>query len=173
VGQPSANSESSLQARAPAGLEDGFRQIAAGLRDIARTLTLSLPRITFLPAFPPGCDTDTIVIALIQFVRVHQALLNILIGKSGLLVNGPIRREVAMIGYGAHVYERSMGRTVKRSENAAVGALVAAGLRAVEGVVDTLAFTVLKLIPTRGKCAKEQKEAIDGSLDETIKAYEQ
>ncbi|KAF2264176.1 hypothetical protein CC78DRAFT_464033, partial [Lojkania enalia] len=120
--------------------------VAIGLTDISVTLTVLGPRIAFLPPFPPGCDTDAIVIALIQFVKVHQALLNILIGRAGLLSQGPI------------LEERD---------------ITIAALRAVERVVDSTAFTILRLVPTRSECAKQQKEAVDGSLAEAIAAYDE
>ncbi|KAK8169761.1 hypothetical protein IWX90DRAFT_383186, partial [Phyllosticta citrichinensis] len=116
-----------------------------GLREVISTLTPAVPRITVLPPFPPGCDTDAIVVALTSFVRVHQALLNIIIGRSGLL-------------------ETRQFNTV--------GSTIAAVLRGVEGVVDQLAFALIDLIPARSECAKGQKSAIDGTLDEAIDAYE-
>ncbi|KAK7536602.1 hypothetical protein IWX49DRAFT_509840, partial [Phyllosticta citricarpa] len=121
-----------------------------GLRQVVSTLTPAIPRITVLPPFPPGCDTDAIVIALSSFVSVHQALLNIIIGRSGLL-------------------ETLMARQFPFPT---VGSTIATVLRGVEGVVDQLAFALIDLIPARSECAKGQKSAIDGTLDEAIEAYE-
>jgi len=59
------------------------------------------------PQYPPGPDSDSIFEAFREFVRVHQALLNILIGKAGILQHVPF-----------------------------VGAPVAAVLRQLESVVD-------------------------------------
>ncbi|KAF2015590.1 hypothetical protein BU24DRAFT_450276 [Aaosphaeria arxii CBS 175.79] len=145
-----------------------FDDVARGLRGISVTLSVSLPRLTVLPPFPPGCDTDAIVIALIQFVRVHQALLNIIIGRRGVLENSPIRRDTIEDA----VLRREPVDLETGGEAAIIGPAIAAGLRAVEGVVDTLAFQILRLVPTRSECAKQQKEAIDGSLSEAITQYE-
>lgn len=136
--------------------------VALGLNNIAVTLTTASPRFLFLSPFPQGCDTDTIVIALIEFVRVHQALLAILIGQAGLLPNAPIKRDAPENG-AVQLYERD--------NEGFIGYAIAKALRAVEGIVDTTAFTILKLCPTRSQCAKNQKDAIDGSLAEAIKAY--
>ncbi|KAF2004339.1 hypothetical protein P154DRAFT_409483, partial [Amniculicola lignicola CBS 123094] len=158
IGGPGSVKRDTEAALAPADV------LVKGLRDITFTLSISFPRISVLSPLPPGCDSDTVVIALIQFVRVHQALLNILIGRAGLLETGPIRRDNAM---NIDLFERG-----NAMEAGPIGGLVAGALRGVEGVVDTLAFTLIKLIPTRSQCAKEQKDAIDRSLTEAIIAYE-
>ena len=67
--------------------------------------------------------------------------------------------------------KRAPKKAFKDDQSALIGAAVAAVLRAVEGAVDTLASTILKLIPTRGACAKEQKDAIGQPLEEAIEAY--
>lgn len=40
-----------------------FLDIVKGFDNIALQLTITLPRITYSPILPPGCDTDTVVIA--------------------------------------------------------------------------------------------------------------
>jgi hypothetical protein len=59
------------------------------------------------PQYAPGPDSDAIFDAFRDFVMVHQQLLNILIGKAGLLQTVPV-----------------------------VGAPVATVLRSLEGIVD-------------------------------------
>ncbi|KAF4539658.1 uncharacterized protein LTHEOB_10047 [Lasiodiplodia theobromae] len=169
-------------------------QVASGLRDVVTTLTISIPRITVLPPFDPGDASDAIVIALISFVRVHQALLNILIGRAGLISNFPfadadveeltaIAAESqtaleqflgssgqSMTGAGAAVAAAGSSSNLEARVNP-IGAPIAAALRAVEGVVDSLAFAIIDLIPSRNECAKDQKTAIDGTLQESIEAY--
>ncbi|KAB2569120.1 hypothetical protein DBV05_g12203 [Lasiodiplodia theobromae] len=169
-------------------------QVASGLRDVVTTLTISIPRITVLPPFDPGDASDAIVIALISFVRVHQALLNILIGRAGLISNFPFAdADVAeltaiaaesqtaleqflgssgqsMTGAGAAVAAAGSSSNLEARVNP-IGAPIAAALRAVEGVVDSLAFAIIDLIPSRNECAKDQKTAIDGTLQESIEAY--
>lgn len=63
---------------------------------------------------PPGPDADNIFEAFREFVRVHQVLLNILIGKSGLFATVPL-----------------------------VGQPVAAVLRGVESVVDVSSHSLI------------------------------
>ncbi|KAF9630095.1 hypothetical protein BFW01_g276 [Lasiodiplodia theobromae] len=169
-------------------------QVASGLRDVVTTLTISIPRITVLPPFDPGDASDAIVIALISFVRVHQALLNILIGRAGLLSNFPfadadVAELTAIAAESQTALEQFLGSSGQSMATAKMGAEVAAGssnlearvnpigapiaaaLRAVEGVVDSLAFAIIDLIPSRNECAKDQKTAIDGTLQESIAAY--
>jgi hypothetical protein len=43
-----------------------------------------------MPPVPAGAESDAIFNAFREFVRVHQALLNILIGKAGLFQTVPI-----------------------------------------------------------------------------------
>lgn len=152
----------------PFGKRDGaiaqspITDVAAGLRNIAATLSFSAQVFLPLPPLPPGCSSDTVIIALIEFVRVHQALLNILIGRAGLLPGGPIKREALIEGDVA---------LDERGDNAFIGAVVAGALRAVESIVDTVAFKLIDLVPTRSECAKNQKAALDASLEDAITAY--
>lgn len=71
------------------------------------TGTAALTQMNGMAPVPSGPPSDAIFDAFRDFVRVHQALLNILIGKAGLLSGLPI-----------------------------VGQPVAAVLRQVEGIVD-------------------------------------
>lgn len=163
-------------------------QVASGLRDVVTTLTISIPRITVLPPFDPGDASDAIVIALISFVRVHQALLNILIGRAGLLSDFPfadadVAELNAIAAESQTALEQFLGSSGQSTTGAVaagsnldaranpIGAPIAAALRAVEGVVDSLAFAIIDLIPSRNECAKDQKTAIDGTLEESIQAY--
>jgi hypothetical protein len=154
--------------RDTASAQAPFDEVSIGLTGIAGTLSVTLPRFAFIPPFAQGCDTDAIVIALIQFVRVHQALLNIIIGRRGLLENSPVKREAIEVGV-MHMYKREPDNG---NQAAIIGPALAKGLRAVEGVVDQLAFAILRVVPTRSECAKQQKEEIDGSLKEAIFQYE-
>ena len=76
-----------------------------------------------------------------QFVHVHQALLNTVIGKHGLL---------AATGFGVPI---------------------AAGLRAIEGVVDTLAVDIIGLVPTCAAQATAAKKQLDGTLKQAVTVY--
>ncbi|RMZ00937.1 hypothetical protein D0860_07800 [Hortaea werneckii] len=82
----------------------------------------------------PVCD------AFSDFVVVHQELLRIIIGKSGLL-------ESIFLGP------------------------VAAVLRSLEDVVDTLAFGVIDSVPSCQASATQQKRDLDETLDKAVCAY--
>ncbi|GME33089.1 uncharacterized protein LTHEOB_8340 [Neofusicoccum parvum] len=170
-------------------------QTANGLSSVVSKLTTTIPRISVLPPFvkrqdptPADDATDAIVIALISFVRVHQALLNIIIGRRGLLSGFPFgddtAQQLAAIAQGsaddvsgllAALGRQGVDGVVVAERAAAINpvtAPIAAVLRSVEAVVDQLAFAIIGLIPRREACAKQQKVEIDGTLDEAVKAYE-
>ncbi|KAJ4295060.1 hypothetical protein N0V90_007068 [Kalmusia sp. IMI 367209] len=136
--------------------------ISVGLGRITSTLTIAAPRFVFLPPFPPSCSSDTIIIAFIEFVEVHQALLNILIGHSGLLERGPVRR-------GA---DEAYGALEERESAGFVGKPIAAALRALEGVVDTLALALVRLVPSNSECTKAKTEELAESIREAQTSYE-
>ncbi|KAL7621127.1 hypothetical protein AAE478_008441 [Parahypoxylon ruwenzoriense] len=145
------------------GLEPRFNPLTAvvtPLNDIVATLTFGLPTIKSLPPFPPGCDSDTIVVAFIDFVRIHQALLNVLIGRAGLLSFSPF-----LADHAASV------DAVEKFPNP-IGAAIAGALRAIETVVDALAFSLIGLIPTRQACLKQQQGSLDDTLKDAIAAYQ-
>ncbi|KAI0834315.1 hypothetical protein F5Y06DRAFT_157158 [Hypoxylon sp. FL0890] len=144
------------------GLEPRFNvysDIVTPLKDIAATLSFGLPTLAILAPFPPGCDSDTIVVALIDFVRIHQALLEIFIGRAGLLPG---------LGFGlaAHV------DAVEEKFPNPLGVAIAGALRAIETGVDALAFSLIGLIPTRQACLKQQQASIDQTLKDAIAAYQ-
>jgi hypothetical protein len=82
------------------------------------------------------------VLTQFQFVRVHQVLLNILIGKAGLFNTVPI-----------------------------IGQPVAAVLRQVESVVDTIAFSLIDGVQSRAADLTVQANSLDGTLTTAINAY--
>ncbi|KAI0407190.1 hypothetical protein F4802DRAFT_595416 [Xylaria palmicola] len=92
---------------------------------------------------PRGPDADLIFNAFREFVRVHQALLNILIGKAGLLAKIPI-----------------------------IGQPVATVLRQVENVVDTIAISLINLVQARANDLTSEANSLGNTLDLTISKYE-
>ncbi|RWA14324.1 hypothetical protein EKO27_g816 [Xylaria grammica] len=95
---------------------------------------------------PRGPDADLVFGAFrehLQFVAVHQALLNILIGKAGLLEKIPI-----------------------------IGQPVATVLRAVEGVVDTIAIDLIGLTQSRANDLTSDANSLDNTLQLTISKYD-
>jgi len=146
------------------GLAQGvIADVARGLNNIAEALTTSIPRFAFLPAFLPGCDTDTVVFAFVEFVHIHQQLLNVLIGRAALLEGGPLKPGEEDSG-AVVVYERDV--------NAFIGRVIAKALRAVGTAVDTLAFKLNELAPTRVGCVKQESAKLSASLKEAIASYD-
>ncbi|KAF4541759.1 uncharacterized protein LTHEOB_8340 [Lasiodiplodia theobromae] len=186
------------------GSAQAVLQVVNGLGSVVAELTKGIPKITALSPFekrqdnnnngvsPADDATDAIVIALISFVRVHQALLNIVIGRRGLLSSIPFadadaaqldtiaqdasanaNQLLVAMGY----QQDASGAVVTASEHErraglGVAKAVAGALRSVEVVVDSLAFALIDLIPRRKECAKQQKLSIDGTLNEAIEAYD-
>ncbi|KAI1136850.1 hypothetical protein F5Y05DRAFT_88763 [Hypoxylon sp. FL0543] len=136
-----------------------FTDIVTPLKNIAATLTFGLPSLAILSPFPPGCDSDTIVVALIDFVKIHQALLEIFIGRRGLLPG---------FGFGL----AAQVDAVEEKFPNPLGVAIAGALRAIETGVDALAFSLINLIPTRQACLKQQQTSIDQTLKDAIAAYQ-
>jgi len=66
-----------------------FPQIIVGFTDIVTTTTTALAQMNGMAPVPAGAQSDAIFDAFREFVRVHQVLLNILIGKAGLFSTVP------------------------------------------------------------------------------------
>ncbi|KAJ8122435.1 hypothetical protein ONZ43_g1371 [Nemania bipapillata] len=92
---------------------------------------------------PRGPDADLVFGAFREFVRVHQALLNILIGKAGILETVPV-----------------------------IGQPVATALRGVESVVDTIAITLINLLQNHSNDVTSDANALGNTLDLTISKYD-
>ncbi|KAI8625350.1 hypothetical protein F5Y19DRAFT_450410 [Xylariaceae sp. FL1651] len=137
-----------------------FPQLITGFTDIVSTATVLVSQ---LQGFGPvqkravhardfsveerglearGPDADLIFNAFRGFVRVHQELLNILIGKAGILEKVPV-----------------------------VGQPVATVLRQVEGVVDTIAITLINTVESRSKDLEAEANSLGNTLDLTIQKY--
>lgn len=84
-----------------------MQPIIAGFADIVQTATVAIATMQDTPPITDVADGTAIFNAFREFVRVHQVLLNILIGKAGLFNTVPL-----------------------------VGQPVAGVLRQIEGVVD-------------------------------------
>ncbi|KAG9256887.1 uncharacterized protein F5Z01DRAFT_672115 [Emericellopsis atlantica] len=128
----------------PFSLPSAFLRLANSFGGIVTTATKT---VTALEGDMPKDDfakddQSAICDALTSFVKVHQNLLEIVIGKAGLLTIVPF-----------------------------VGQPVAAVLRALEGVVDTLAGDIISLVPTCAKGAKMDIDMLQGTLEKAISAY--
>ncbi|MCJ1459735.1 hypothetical protein MMC28_010114 [Mycoblastus sanguinarius] len=117
--------------------------VIARLTDIVTTLGTTINALSGTQPFSAKSDEDAIVKSLTTFVQVHQALLNILIGKAGLVPN--------LLPY--------------------VGPPLAQVLRQLESVVDTVAFELIDLVPDNQADATSQKSQIDSTLASAITAW--
>lgn len=120
-----------------------FPQIIAGFTDIVSTATTAISQMQGMPPVPAGADSDAIFDAFREFVRVHQALLNILIGKAGLFNTVPF-----------------------------IGQPLAAVLRQIENVVDTIAFMLIDAVESRASDLQNQANSLDGTLTICINSYD-
>ncbi|KAI6546597.1 hypothetical protein MCOR05_000539 [Pyricularia oryzae] len=120
-----------------------FPQIITGFTDIISTTTTAIAQMQGTDPVPAGADADAIFNAFREFVRVHQALLNILIGKAGLFNTVPI-----------------------------IGQPVAAVLRQLESVVDTIAFGLIDLVQSRASDLTTQANQLGGTIEVCIQSYE-
>ncbi|KAF3042102.1 hypothetical protein E8E12_002691 [Didymella heteroderae] len=120
-----------------------FPQIITGFVDIVSTASTAIAQMQGMEPVPAGQPSDQIFDAFREFVRVHQALLNILIGKAGLFNTVPF-----------------------------IGQPVAAVLRQIENVVDTIAFSLIDAVQSRASDLQAQAQSLSGSLDVCIQKYE-
>ncbi|KAH6878663.1 hypothetical protein BKA58DRAFT_466309 [Alternaria rosae] len=120
-----------------------FPKIIIGFSDIVQTATTAIAQMQGMPKEPAGAPTDAVFEAFREFVRVHQALLNILIGKAGLFNTVPF-----------------------------IGQPIAAVLRQIEKVVDTIAFMLIDTFEARAADLQKEAMSLTGSLDICIKSYD-
>nr|BAA96293.1 UVI-1 [Bipolaris oryzae]BAA96294.1 UVI-1 [Bipolaris oryzae] len=120
-----------------------FPQIIAGFTDIVTTVTVAIAQMDGSQPVKAGAQADAIFDAFREFVRVHQALLNILIGKAGLFTTVPF-----------------------------IGQPVAAVLRQIESVVDTIAFAIIDLVQSRAADLQREANNLGGTLDICINSYQ-
>ncbi|KAL5376806.1 hypothetical protein DPSP01_010217 [Paraphaeosphaeria sporulosa] len=138
--------------------------VALGLTRITTTVQTALPTFITFPPFPPSCSSDTIVLAWLEFVRVHQELLAILIGRSGLLETGPLKR--------SSVVNHADGTPITRGEQGFVGRPIAVALRGIEGVVDTLAVGIADLVPGKSECSEKKSAELKEKIKKAQMSYE-
>ncbi|KAJ4234648.1 hypothetical protein NW759_001639 [Fusarium solani] len=112
-------------------------------KDIISTVTNAVTMLGDLPKDPdfPESGQSEICEAFISFVKVHQNLLETIIGKKGLLSSTPFTAPIAAV------------------------------LRVLENVVDKVAFTIIGTVPTCADGAKKDLEALDKTLGKTIEIY--
>jgi len=120
-----------------------FPQIISGFADIVSTATSSIAAMQGSPDVTSATDATNIANAFREFVRVHQVLLNILIGKAGLFSTVPL-----------------------------IGQPVAAVLRQIESVVDTIAFALIDMVESQAADLSNQQGSLDMTLQTAINSYD-
>lgn len=125
-----------------------FPRIIAGFTDIVSTATTAIAQMQGSAPVTTAADATAIADAFREFVRVHQVLLNILIGKAGLFQTVPF-----------------------------IGQPVAAVLRQIESAVDTIAFGLIGMFESAAVGAQRQAVQSDANslgmtIQTTIKSYE-
>jgi hypothetical protein len=120
-----------------------FPVIITGFTEIITTVTTALAQMEGSTRVPAGASSTLIFDAFREFVRVHQVLLNILIGKAGLFNTVPV-----------------------------IGSPVAAVLRQLEAVVDTVAFQLIDLVESRANDLMSEADSLSKTIGTAIGAYE-
>ncbi|KAF3930595.1 hypothetical protein ABW19_dt0204660 [Dactylella cylindrospora] len=120
-----------------------FPIIINGFTEIIGIVNTANSQMTGTAPVTAPADATLIADAFREFVRVHQVLLNILIGKAGILVQVPF-----------------------------VGAPVAAVLRQLEAAVDTVALQLIDLLDSQNTDVQTQANSLGGTLDLAIQKYD-
>ncbi|KAI1809996.1 UVI-1 [Poronia punctata] len=120
-----------------------FPKLIAGFTDIVSTATVVISQFEGTQPITADADATLVFDTFRGFVRVHQELLNILIGKAGILEKVPL-----------------------------VGQPIATVLRSVEGVVDTIAITLINTVESKAKDLQSEANSLGQTLDLAINKYE-
>ncbi|CAI0651460.1 unnamed protein product, partial [Colletotrichum noveboracense] len=107
------------------------------------TDVIALSQMQGMAAIPPGANADAILEAFRGFVRVHQTLLEILIGKAGLFSTVPF-----------------------------IGQPISAVLRQIESVVDTLAFTLIDTLEGQASEIQSEADSLSATIGDAITSYQ-
>ncbi|KAI1755839.1 UVI-1 [Xylaria castorea] len=120
-----------------------FPKIITGFTQIVTAATNTISQFQDTPPITNAADATLVFDAFRSFVRVHQELLNILIGKAGILEQVPF-----------------------------IGPPVASVLRGVESVVDTIAITLIDLVESHSKDIQSDANSLGSTLDLAIQKYD-
>ncbi|KAK6535879.1 hypothetical protein TWF281_000129 [Arthrobotrys megalospora] len=121
-----------------------FPQIITGFTEIITITTTAIAQMQGSAVITNPTDAKAIADAFRKFVQVHQALLNILIGKAGLFTTVPF-----------------------------IGQPVSAVLRSLEAIVDTIAFMIIDGVEVAVSKASIQSDAtsLHGTIEVSIGTY--
>jgi hypothetical protein len=120
-----------------------FPEIIRGFVEIVTIATTASGQMDGSAPVPAGANADLIFDAFREFVRVHQVLLNILIGKAGLFTTVPF-----------------------------IGQPIAAVLRQIESIVDTIAFQLIDTVQSRSKDLTAQANSLSMTITTAINSYQ-
>ncbi|KAI0781453.1 hypothetical protein BD413DRAFT_489565 [Trametes elegans] len=126
---------------------DGFEDIVSSIKDIIAAITV--PNPTPFPAATPTVArraalqsvADEVAAVFLEFIRIHQNLLAVVIGKHGIFARTPFLAPLAAI------------------------------LRVLESVVDTLGTAVILLIPTVADTVQGPFNDLLKTLAEAVRVY--
>ncbi|KAI0648385.1 hypothetical protein C8Q79DRAFT_572562 [Trametes meyenii] len=140
----SVNLQVVVQETTPANIFIQVPKIIGGFKDIVATVTHLTGTVIVVPNPKPFSDEVAVAVVeqLRNFVAAHQALLNTLIGKHSLLAKFGPTAPLAFV------------------------------LRSLESVVDTFAYAIISLIPTRHDEGVKQINELDISLTAAVETYE-
>ncbi|KAI4604066.1 hypothetical protein KJ359_000193 [Pestalotiopsis sp. 9143b] len=118
-------------------------KVITGFGDIVATTTASITQMQGTPRVTAAADVKAIADAFRVFVQVHQALLNILIGKAGLFRAVPL-----------------------------IGQPVALVLSQIERVVDTIAYSLIDITEGTATDILDQTQSLDVTIINAMDAYD-
>ncbi|KAK5154370.1 hypothetical protein BJ546DRAFT_43458 [Cryomyces antarcticus] len=118
--------------------------VIARLTDIVSTTGTIINQAAGAQPLSSKSDQDSVVKSFTTLVQVYQALLNILIGKAGIVPN--------LLPF--------------------VGPPMASVLRQLESVLDTLAYELIDMVPDDKTDVQNQKDSLDQTLSNAISAWD-
>ncbi|OHF02680.1 UVI-1 protein [Colletotrichum orchidophilum] len=142
-----------------------FPQIIAGFVDIVTTVSTALTQMQGMPAVPAGAQSDAIFEAFRDFVRVHQALLNVLIGKAGLFSTVPL------IGQPVAAVLRQVENVVDVSLAPHIFLMKSVWLTLM-GAFKSVAFALIDAVQSRATDLQAQASMLSGTITTTIDRYQ-
>jgi hypothetical protein len=158
-----------------------FPQIINGFVDIVSTATNDLQQMQGMTAVAAGAEADAIFAAYRDFVRVHQALLNILTGKAGLFSTVPfigqplaavLRQDEGVLDV-SHVLlnHQAPSHPAQRLVLSSLSSPLFHDTRRLT-LEQTLAFKLIETVQSQASDLTASSTSLGGSLEQAIAAYE-
>ncbi|KAI1332183.1 hypothetical protein F5Y16DRAFT_394889 [Xylariaceae sp. FL0255] len=164
-------------------LQQAVKEFLPSIQDKAARIATDLSQISSLPPFPAGCDSDTIAVALMDFVETHQALLKLLIGSKDMITGNPLFVPSdlleAFVGSNKDIITRTSFFVRSDADHGGdidtrglVVWAIAGALRSVETAVNASALELMGLVPARQTCLQGQKASLDETLEDAIATFQ-